>query len=517
MAEEKAIPVENSEIEFKEKVLTRRELIWRAFKRNRLGMFGLYVLIALYLMALFADFLSPYHPYEQSLKHSFAPPTKVHREYKGKRVGAYVLPTVSYVDKATFERKFYEMLFPKRLVLDVFGSQISYEIGKDGVTGFSFMVDEEYYLVLKDGTRKYAGSTTKVVDYFLFGYDDDVLTRGEAEIETTSAVAKDTYFGKYGFRLGLSSSDDIEKVVIKEKINTVLVKKGEGIEMVMGKILDYDYKIYPIKWFIESWGGDKKHRLGYLFWLIPFKYHLFGVDNYDNNEYVRFYLMGADQYGRDIWSRLVFASRISLSIGFIGMFITFVLSLIFGGISGYYGGLVDELMMRFSEIIMSLPGFYLLILLRSLLPLDIPSTQVYILLVFILSFIGWAGRARVIRGMVLSIKQREFVEAARALGFPDTRILFRHVLPNTTSYLIVAATLAIPGYILGEAALSFLGLGIREPDASWGLMLAQAQNVTYMTKYPWLLIPGLFIFITVLSFNFVGDALRDALDPRSLG
>ncbi|AIY85952.1 MULTISPECIES: ABC transporter permease [unclassified Thermotoga] len=516
MAEEKTM-IENGEIEFKEKVLSRRELVWRAFKRNKLGMFGLYVLIVLYLMALFADFLSPHHPYEQSLKHSFAPPTKIHREYKGERVGAYVLPTISYVDKATFERKFYEMLFPKRLVLDVFGTQVEYEIGKDGVTGFSFMLDEEYYIVPKDGTMKYAGSTTKVVDYLLFGYDEKVLAEGEAEIETSSEAAKDTYFGKYGFRLGLNSPDEIEKVVIKEKLNMILVKKGEDIEMITGKVIDYDYKTYPVKWFVKSWGGDAKNRIGYLFWIFPFHYHLFGVDNYDNNEYVRLYIMGADQYGRDVWSRIVFASRISLSIGFIGMFITFALSLVFGGISGYYGGIVDEFMMRFSEIIMSLPGFYLLILLRSLLPLDIPSTQVYVLLVFILSFIGWAGRARVIRGMVLSIKQREFVEAARALGFPDTRILFRHVLPNTASYLIVAATLAIPGYILGEASLSFLGLGIREPSASWGLMLAQAQNVTYMTKYPWLLIPGIFIFITVLSFNFVGDALRDALDPRSLG
>ena len=174
-------------------------------------------------------------------------------------------------------------------------------------------------------------------------------------------------------------------------------------------------------------------------------------------------------------------------------------------------------MMRIAEIIMSIPNFYLLILLRSLLPLDIPSTQIYILLVFILSFIGWAGRSRVIRGMVLSIKQKEFVEAAIAIGLPNRKVLFKHVLPNTMSYLIVAATLAIPGYILGEASLSYLGLGIREPDASWGLMLAQAQDVTIMTKSPWLLIPGIFIFITVLAFNFVGDALRDALDPRSLG
>ncbi|MDI6864019.1 MAG: ABC transporter permease, partial [Pseudothermotoga sp.] len=179
--------------------------------------------------------------------------------------------------------------------------------------------------------------------------------------------------------------------------------------------------------------------------------------------------------------------------------------------------LVDEAFMRFAEIIMSIPGFYLMIMLRAVLPLDLPSTQIYLLIVFILSFIGWAGTSRVIRGLVLSIREREFVEAAVAIGLSNWKVLTRHVLPNTTTYLIVNATLRIPGYILGEAGLSFLGLGIREPQASWGLMLAQAQDVYVITRASWLLIPGVFIFVTVLAFNFVGDALRDALDPRSLG
>lgn len=280
--------------------------------------------------------------------------------------------------------------------------------------------------------------------------------------------------------------------------------------MLTGKVADFDYKTYPVKWFIRSWSGK-------LFWLFPSNLHLFGVDNYDNNPYVKLFIMGADLFGRDVWSRIIFASRISLSIGFIGMVITFALAMVFGGISGYYGGLVDETLMRLAEIIMSIPGFYLLIMLRAMLPLDLPSTQIYVLLVFILAFIGWAGTSRVIRGMVLSIRQREFVEAAIAIGLPNVKVLARHILPNTATYLIVASTLRIPGYILGEAGLSFLGLGIREPYASWGLMLAQAQDVYVITRAPWLLIPGLFIIITCLSFNTVGDALRDALDPRSLG
>nr|WP_235598489.1 ABC transporter permease [Kosmotoga arenicorallina] len=173
--------------------------------------------------------------------------------------------------------------------------------------------------------------------------------------------------------------------------------------------------------------------------------------------------------------------------------------------------------MRVTEILMSIPGFYLLISLRAILPTDIPPHWTYVLIVVILSFIGWPGMSRVIRGMVLSLKDREFVQAAIAMGYPAHRIIWRHIIPNTATYIIVSATLSIPGYILGEAGLSFLGLGITEPSASWGLMLSQAQNIRSMTEAPWLLIPGIFIFIVVMAFNLLGDAVRDALDPRSLG
>ena len=896
MAEDKEKKVE--EIEFEETYLTRGQLIWRAFRRHKLGMFGLWVLVVMYLIAIFADFLAPHNPYEQSLVHSFAPPTPIHTKYKGERVGMYVLPSVSFIDKFTSERKFYEMLFPSRIVYDgktyevsdrdakIPGREIKFDPEKGEDVYFEFTISKFVKIKTEDGKDIEKFFQKEYTKRLLIGYNDSLLKKGTIEIDLNTPTAKAAVLSNFGdfskelrrivgdernisdlklveklekidlkwssvlvkeigvdelkervvegarnWMEGIAKSvlnganpkeleklaGEVEKIVIssferselegylddlmngneiaidriagvsggliklgidvKERLREVYPKimdmvsagtsksvirdflrsvfysmgrdaaknivlgyekaedKKEYLENVVsilsdgvgalidtcdkkledmvksmtyeetvaegvirgcfanlmksellgeveympgeigviasllietgimndpsfkqkledlrrveklqseysklrgvllkasrpgyrpskeemerikssleeflkvakevefstpeamsslksvvrnvesalrylkrgrsvyyyykriltdleklvsakailesivtetvsvgkigfsyptiGKIAlkkynletiasinlagkgveDYDYKIYKVKFFIKSWEGK-------LLWLFPLRYHLFGVENPDNNPYVKLFIMGADQFGRDVWSRIAFASRVSLSIGLIGMSITFGLALIFGGISGYYGGIVDEIMMRIAEIIMSIPGFYLLILLRALLPMDIPSTQIYILLVFILSFIGWAGTSRVIRGMVLSIRQREFVEAAVAIGLPDSRILMKHVLPNTTSFLIVAATLRIPGYILGEAGLSYLGLGIREPDASWGLMLAQAQDVYVLQHAPWLLIPGAFIFFTVLSFNFVGDALRDALDPRSLG
>ncbi len=260
----------------------------------------------------------------------------------------------------------------------------------------------------------------------------------------------------------------------------------------------------PLHYFIH---GDSYRLLG----LIPLSVHLFGTgdDGYP------LYLLGTDQFGRDILSRLLYGSEISLSIGIVGIAISFVLGLLIGGISGYFGGMTDNVIMRWCELIMSVPTLYLVIALRNTFPASISSAQVYGIIIIIYSFIRWAGMARVIRGMTLSLCEQPFVLAARAMGQSHLKIIVRHILPNTFSYVIVAATLSVPYYILGEVDLSYLGVGIQEPSASWGLMLNAAQNTEYLKNYPWLLAPGVAIFITVLAFNFLGDGLRDAADTKA--
>jgi peptide/nickel transport system permease protein len=228
----------------------------------------------------------------------------------------------------------------------------------------------------------------------------------------------------------------------------------------------------------------------------------------------RLYLLGADSRGRDLLSRLLHGARISLTIGVVGVTISTAIALLVGGIAGFAGGRVDWFLMRLCEIVMLVPGFYMLMLLRAALPLDWDSRVVYASIVLILSFIGWAGLARVVRGLVLSIRERDHVVASRALGVPGWLILVRHVLPHTWGFLVIQATLSIPGYIVAESGLSLLGLGIQDPQTSWGNLLQEAMSIAEIRLHPWSLLPGVFLFLAVLSWNLAGDALRDAFDPR---
>lgn len=273
-------------------------------------------------------------------------------------------------------------------------------------------------------------------------------------------------------------------------------------------LLETTYKLdRSKKYYIKFFSQGMPYKV---FGFIPMKRHLITVENEG-----RLYLLGGDINGRDVFSRLLFGGRISMTIGFLALFVLFPIGLLYGGISGYFGGKVDIIMMRFAEAVMSIPSFYLLIILAAILPPNMTSIQRFILIVIILALIGWAGFARVVRGMVLSIKTQEFVESAKAIGLSNIKIILKHILPQTTSYVIVAMTLSVPGYILSESGLSFLGLGIQQPDASWGNMLKEAQEFTNILYRPWLLTPGFLIFIAVLSFNLLGDTIRDILDPKS--
>lgn len=263
-------------------------------------------------------------------------------------------------------------------------------------------------------------------------------------------------------------------------------------------------QVYPIHFIVE--GNEYE-----LFGLIPSNLHFYGVE-----EPGTVYLLGTDRSGRDMVSRIIFGGRVSLTVGLIGVALTIILGSVLGTVSGYFGGVTDTIMQRIVELLMSFPDIALWAALAAALPAGITATTRFFFISIILSLIGWTGLARQVRAKVLAYREMDFASAAKAAGASHARIIMIHMLPNALSHIIVVATLAIPGMILAETALSFLGLGILPPAVSWGTLLQDAQTVSVVVKKPWLMLPGLFVIIAVLCFNFVGDGLRDAADPFSL-
>lgn len=355
-------------------------LAWRRYRRSRLGVLGGWVLIVLYLLALFAPFLSPYDITAQHVGHEYQPPSGLHLVADGRLTRPFVYGTKETRDPVTFARK--------------------------------TAVDPSVQL--------------------------------------------------------------------------------------------------PLRFFVR---GEP-----YRFFGVRSDLHLFGIPApQDGSAQVFYFPFGSDQLGRDLFSRTLVGGQVSLTVGLIGVAISFAIGILMGGLSGYYGGLTDTLIQRLVEVLLSFPRLPILLALSALIPARWPSAWVYLGIVAVLSLIGWAGLARVLRGQVLAVRQLEYVSAAQAIGARDLRIILRHITPNLSSFLLVTATLALPGYILGESALSFLGLGIKEPMTSWGLLLADARREGFQTLnlYPWLLLPGLFLVVTILAFNFFGDALRDAADVQT--
>lgn len=258
---------------------------------------------------------------------------------------------------------------------------------------------------------------------------------------------------------------------------------------------------YPLRFFVN---GDPYKLWG----LIPSTFHLFGAQGEG-----RIHLFGGDAQGRDLFSRVVYGTRISMSVGLIGVLLSFIFGVMIGGISGYYGGAIDTFIQRVIEFLRSMPTIPLWMTLSAALPPYWPPLQVYFAITIILSLIGWTGLARVVRGRFLALREEDFVMAAKISGSSETRIIFRHMVPSFLSHIIAALTLAVPDMILSETALSFLGLGLRYPAISWGVLLQDSQNIRAVATAPWLLIPGLAVVLAVLSLNFLGDGLRDAADP----
>jgi peptide/nickel transport system permease protein len=348
-------------------------LIWWKFRKHKLALISVFVVILLYVVGIFSEFISPYHLHERHVSHVYAPPMRIRIFHEGRLHRPFVYGLEQQIDMDTLRK--------------------------------TYTIDKSKVLPIK------------------------LFVRGE------------------------------------------------------------EYK------FWGRWDTDL---------------HLFGVEG---DGYI--FLLGADKLGRDMFTRIIQGSRVSLSIGFIGVAISFVMGVAIGGVSGYAGGVVDNVIQRIIEIIRSIPTLPLWMALGAALPSRWPPLRVYFGMTVILSIIGWTTIARVVRGKLLSLREEDFVTAARLLGTRERRIIRRHLLPSFTSHLIVSITIAIPGMILGETSLSFLGLGLRPPVTSWGVLLQEAQNVRTVALHPWLLLPVAFVILTVLVFNFMGDGLRDAADPYS--
>ena len=465
-----AEPISDVSLEAREGFATEGESLWaiyrRRFGKHTLGKIGAIILLILYGSALFADFLSPYSMRWTDKYKSFHPPTRIylfHRDERGKRV-------------------FRPWVYEKRIVNVAFkdyGVVPEYTLRAITVEPRVSINEMRAVIVDKNPAGRKVKLTRAVAEHYDLPTNHETIQRLEDEIDALERnPAKD--------------------VTVRFQVETtVLNGKEQPLEF---------YLVKGNKNFIRFFNdGIRYEFLG----LFETRTHLFGSPTGG------FFLIGADGLGRDLLSRLLHGGRVSLSVGLIGSAIIFTVGLLFGGIAGYFGGIVDNIMMRVSEVIMSFPSIYLLFTLRAVFPPALTSIQVYMLIVVILSFVLWARLGRIIRGMVLSLKTEDYVLSARTMGLSNIKIITRHILPNTLSFVIIQVTLQIPGFILGESALSLLGLGISEPQSSWGLMLSVARNYRVVQDFPWVLIPGIAIFVAIMAWNFFGDGIRDAVDPRS--
>ena len=435
----------------------------RKFRKHTLGKIGFVTLIVLYALALLADPLAPATMRWTDKTKSYQPPTRVHFSYlDGGNV--VVRPFVFEMHIVNQALRTYGRV--PRHTLRVISQETVAGRGDLRAVAMQDSAAERAATVLAAFRRHYA-----------------LRTDHPALAELRSVIA------------------EVERDPSRDLHRTVR--------------FDLDLPATPVAELIVAKGN--KNFVGFFARGVPYRFlgtftarwHLL------TSPTGGFFPLGTDHAGRDLLSRLLHGARVSLTVGLVGATITLVIGLLIGGAAGYFGGAIDNLLMRFTEVLLAFPAFYLLLALRGTFPPTLSSVQVYFLIILIVSFVIWGGLARIVRGMVLSLRSEDYVLAARALGLGPFKIIRRHVLPNTLSYVIVHVTLTIPGFILGESTLSFLGLGITEPQSSWGLMLSVSRGYRIFQDFPWILVPGIFIFIAIMAWNFVGDGLRDAVDPRS--